>query len=802
MRNIDKKLYKFALYGLSGSGKTCTLTAMSMGGKRRPTETGEVCGAYIDEFGSDQMREWAKELAAYERGLEHGDLPNPTPPDADNPPRYRFTLSSKTQGEFYVEIIDYAGELINPDLLNNNNNEFTKKIREKMRNLDGILVLAITPEKGERTSEIPNEIGKLQTAFSSLIGTMEGERQCPVALILTKWDRYSDIPVNALAAEQNNVTQFFADNQMYWGLRQALESSIGKEHFAVFPMSGLGKCVNGKPVKVNPLQSFGVPFPFCWLAEQINTMEVERLEKLELPNQWIPLITSQRLPRWMRKWNKTDDVKNLSETLINRLPKKETEKVDKIKKVRKKVFWNVCIRTSMFCVMLWGIITGFHTFQDLSRFRAAHTAINKSQTSPDELLGWQKYLESYRNESYFPFLHLHWFWWRSQALTYIETIKQKTDDDAFMTIRDTANSADKVKLGEQYEKDYPNGRHKSEVNKIVTSAKAELYLQENEAALVKLDTLYANAKKTEKESDFNILISEGDKNTFFPYPDYATGEQRQKRHSIIQEARLALNVIILTKNWEDFEKDVNASFNVGNLKSAFEALTGWKKRDDKWQTLCKDIINRTDEKVNDMIKNYGTSYERTVSMVKEIVEAGQKLSNVDVNNGADTLLQSLNRKIEELNYKWDKSFYDKVKNDRTETVCNNYLNSAPLGTMRGEVQQYKKYLQDNRDAQQDYERRKKEFLDNYKGKGRVPALPTGADYWEDYKNGGYLWTSKQYLYKHGQFLPVETVIHAEDKKGIDKGNPHTILQITEKDITEVDVPRNMPTEPSLPEWRK
>jgi hypothetical protein len=736
------------------------------------------------------MRVWAKELAEYERSLEHGNLPQPTPPDADNPPRYRFALSSKAQGEFYAEIVDYAGELINPALLNNEN-EFAKKIRKKMRNLDGILVLAVTPEKREQTSEIPDEIGKLQTAFSSLTGTMEGERQCPVVLVLTKWDRYSDIPVNALAAEQNNVAQFLADNPMYQSLRQALENSIGEDHFTIFPMSGLGKCTNGKPDKVNPLQSFGVPFPFCWLAEHINSMEVERLEKIEknLPWQWLPFVR--------KTWKAVDEPLALSAQLLNRLPEKETATIEKVRVIQQKVEKNSRTRViTLLLVLLLLWYGGIHISNDRMLQYAAIAVENSTDTGRLDTL--ERKLVNYAKGSYFPLTPPHfWIGTAKKLLTEIDGKREESAYNEFNNAPPEPQDA-KIKAGNEYLTKYPKGNYSDKVQQWFAHILPDIVKKENQAAVDSYVLQWEPNKMSSNTNTIQGIIQKGTADNFFRYPNYATDEQKKKRNEVITAA----NERLIELSWETYKRDIQSNFNEGKYAESFKALAlpDGKKHGEKWQSLCRDILSQTENKVDDKVREYATNYSGAITFIKEIAASVSELSNAGV-DGADTLLQSLNHKVDELNVRWDTNLYSKVRSNSTETVCNNYLNTAPLKTMNREVQQYLTYIQENRAAQENYERQKQEFLDRHKGEGKVPPYPTGAKYWRDDKGKPWLWTSPQYLYTPGQFLPVGTKIHAVNSGWSNIGS-HTISQITESDITESDVPRNMPTEPSLPEWRK
>ena len=154
-----KKVYRFALYGLSGSGKTCVLTALAMPRYSHPL--GYSClWNTIDASDNplvERSQNWMVEAI---HKLEEQELPPSNPIGEEFIFEYDFTAS--THQTFRIELVDYSGDLINPNI---NHSAVAKKLRQKFKNLDGILVLADAPFQ-EQAEHVQTYCGKQAFADS------------------------------------------------------------------------------------------------------------------------------------------------------------------------------------------------------------------------------------------------------------------------------------------------------------------------------------------------------------------------------------------------------------------------------------------------------------------------------------------------------------------------------------------------------------------------------------------------------------------------------------------------------------
>jgi hypothetical protein len=823
MKNINKKYYNFALYGLSGSGKTCMLTAMAMA--RRITTNNSTCGmlavdsvllrsleqgenieqgfhnlrgfesrdAYLaiaydvsqekrdgvsfeyykqkqdESFPPSTDRRWQ----GYIQNIKDGGLPEPTPHAMDKFPIYLYEGKNNYLDLFYFGIPDYAGGRLDPNALSAENS-MTEELTRSMEDSDGIIVLTPVVKKGQQVdSGLKKHLEDLAVSLGNLTAKT-GTKKCPIALVLMKWDWQSDIPVNSPDAENENMKSFIEQNDLY----KNIENKINNKYFKIFPVSALGKCNDdGNPKVIEPvLQSYGIPFPFCWLAEQINEMELERLEEVqnELPCNYLPFV-------W-KTWKSVDETKALAKKLINRLPDNATNEIKRAKQIMNKVLLNSMIRTCLIFVILYIIWFGLVAISNERMLSNAEIAIQGTTDEPN-LQRHQSKLESYIKGSYFPLTPPHFA--KARAENLLAKILDKCEEILYNTFHNAPlePSEEKVKKADNYLAKYPRGVYADAVQDWMNEHRKGDLEAGNQGAIDNLVRLWDTQKNSTNISEIQDVIKKGNVDNFFKYPKYATDEQKAKRNEIVTQA----NKRVAELNWEQYAKGVRDDFDGGNINGAYRSLSSGNG--DKWIELCKKILKDTENKVDKNIGGNGTDYSRSIDEIESILGNVQILSNAGV-DGADTLSQNLNNKIKVINQRWDKRIYDKVKSDHTEISCDNYFATAPLKTMTGTVNRYKEYLVEKKDVDKKCQEAEAEYERIHHGEGQVPELPEGAAHWEKPD-----WFSAGEKYVVGQWLPIGVKIRAEATNGRNIGE---IKKIEKPDIRKKF---KFPTEPELPEWR-
>jgi len=246
MARDARKMYRFALYGQSGSGKSCLLGTMALVGASSRDLTCEFLPVEVPEpkEGPDgQMQPSRREALSLHRGkqwltevqerLRQNDVPKPNPPEFDAaPPMFDFRIGDPRQGDRLVRLIDYSGELINPEM-EHDPESFVRKLRDHLSDSDGFLILAETPRSKSDVSQRMLHLKRLREAFKSLQEARDDALRTPVCIVLTKWDRHSKIEREKPENELNKLLQFFDQHPEFDGLVNSIGNALAPQEAAV-----------------------------------------------------------------------------------------------------------------------------------------------------------------------------------------------------------------------------------------------------------------------------------------------------------------------------------------------------------------------------------------------------------------------------------------------------------------------------------------------------------------------------------------------------------------------------------------
>ena len=273
-----QRLYRFAFYGRTASGKSCYLGMLALGGEDQggltceylpvevpnPERTQEasnpdtfsqlanpelsVQAPNLDQSphgwkpggGKKELTEAEREALGLHKGkewlqrvtdrLERGELPDPNPPVYDRAlPAFDFRLGDPYRGTTRIRLVDYSGELINP-ALEEDPESFVRKLRDFLAQSDGFLIFAEAPRKDQTPDNAPiRHLRPLREAFASLQETKADLMQTPVCVVLTKWDRWSGIDHDHLEAELQKLQQFLEDHPEYQGLIASVSNALAAQ---------------------------------------------------------------------------------------------------------------------------------------------------------------------------------------------------------------------------------------------------------------------------------------------------------------------------------------------------------------------------------------------------------------------------------------------------------------------------------------------------------------------------------------------------------------------------------------------
>jgi hypothetical protein len=650
-----KKIYRFALYGLSGSGKTCLLAALAM--PRSPHPLGYSCilpsindvltpleEPNKDEADiEDEINESDKRLTILRHSQEwmeniifklfKQEIP-PSNPTSDDPFIFEYDFTASTHQTFRIELIDYSGQLINPAV---SNTQLAKRLRQKFAEMDGILVLAnapfrngSSPEQNPSDEQPPHnlypytELYPLRQAF----GLLRSEGQAttldtPVALLINKWDRYSHIDYINPANEQTKLEEFLNANPPppHKGLSDVLRYSVTDGHFKTFPVSALGEteCVslgNGKiveqPKQVEPLNAFGLEDAFIWLAQRRDVIDFEQFKAYTVargPNEECRQMGMELLERFPRG---SDQAIQINSILLQ---------CQKVKKSRTRYTIIIAI------ALLFAVEIAF----DVISWKYWEYTIDKSYVTHKQLEATEKWLTQYTTAPRFRHLISKYFFFsQDEAKKFLTQLQERQEKHLWTAVENAQkiNVQSALEPALTYLKYYPSGLHTEAAQTI--KKRAEHYgLQQ---AIHQLESrLEAYQQKPDKNPDkLNQLLEE--LHALPVYQETDTDEMRQLRETLATR--------ILEQQTQILEQQVIQKMQAGELEAAQAAV----------KLLSKQPNSRQFEEMQCQIN-------------------------------------------ERLNKKRDEELYKAAITIKNEGHIQNYLQNAPLKTMKKEMFEYLKYLE-------------------------------------------------------------------------------------------------------------
>jgi len=673
-RRLQKRLYRFALYGSSGSGKSCILAALSM--DRQPHPEGLTCKRFPVQPGDPpELATGAEWLDKARESLSRAEPPEPTPVNLDPPPRYRYELTVPGNGPCIFELFDYSGELINPD------DEAVaesaaNRLKEHFWELDGLLVLAETPCPDGTTSDA-SKLRRLEEAFGSLRASRSDERRTPTALLLTKWDRYARIQFDYPDAERERVQRFLAEHPSHQTLLQDLRSGVGdstveprraeavevpdppeigtemsgpsrspatvEPRCRAFPVSTFGRSTTNAqgdevPAQTKPLlESFGLEDPFAWLVHRSDACELEHLSRL-VSGGWKCLLPAFLLYTPVRQASR----------LVARAPAESDHR-----RAARRLFWRSQLN-------LWGSVL---------LYVGATVAI---------LVASRFYLSA------------------------------QAERAAYEAFRDASVETAKRDAAGKYLNDFPAGARRGEVQRWLDGYTARRKELENGNAL---DNFVKDLEETKRQWPGKRKLDKLQEirrraeqpASLFPHPKNVTNEQIETCQRKAAEVR---GLIQDLTEWLDFRGKVETAIDEGCVRDAVRLLRDREPRDDRWEDLLWEALSSkvpramkmriTELKSRAFPTGKKETWDEAYDYLSVCVSSLETLDNVCPQKLSPQLeyLQDLYSKDWRL---WledehDKSLYNRVLRYRTETACTEYLDGSPSKGMSEEVKGYLDYL--------------------------------------------------------------------------------------------------------------
>jgi len=674
--NKKNKVYRLALYGLSGSGKTSVLAALAM--PRYPHPLGYTCiwrepppndglsqpnPRLITQYRS---KEWIEQSIL---NLSQQKLPAPNPTADEFILEYDFTAS--THKTFHIEIVDYSGELINPNVVTDS--ELAKNLRQKFTQMDGILVLAEAPFRDAKQTY--TDLYPLREAFSLLRCENQGcaALDVPVALLVTKWDRYSEIDYNNPAYEQRKLEDFFSSNPPppHKGLSDLLRFSVTQDNFKIFPVSALGNysCVQlnkdkfvERPKQVNPLNAFGLEDAFIWVAQQRDAIDLQNYQEQATKN--------------LQKCRQT------GLALLNRFPK-GSEQAKQINALLQKCQKSKNVRTLYTLITIILILFMAETTIDLVNYRQHQVFIKNPHATHAQLSQSEKWLTQYIADPYFRHLISKIFFSRETAQTLLTNLQAHREKFLWAPVeralkKNQKNFRAAFRLASEYLEYYPYGQHAQKAQDIKQRGKMIQQQQERENSLRKIAReMQEHRQNVDKLRNLlnqliNIKVDQL--------------EMRQEQLRLEEAISKQLQQLENQQEWENFRQDYEHKIQTGDFLAAAQSLDN-RQADARLKELKETfktiVIQEIEPKVRQALKD--NNFKLAEKLLKEYAEFPPELQTSE----AKLKVAALRRKVDQ----WqDRALYEAARQYRDAKHILRYLQQAPLQTMAKDVSIYKAYL--------------------------------------------------------------------------------------------------------------
>lgn len=717
-RNSLKGYYRFVLYGRSGSGKTCVLATMARGALG--PSNGLTCTRLPVDLPNSpddpearalhDGKQWIDDAVA---ALERGDLPSPNrPEDPGCSPLVDFELGSPDRGTVLVRTIDYSGELINPEDESDPESLVTK-LKERLRQFDGLIVMAEAPRAsaGNAANAGGFQDGYLRIlseAFASL-NKADLVLNLPVALMITKWDRFSAIDPNKPEEEIRKLAEFFDRNPRYATLRDRIRNATALQagetasqasgegtaipgglqygNSAVFASSAFGRPVlqDGKE-KPSPADgfSFGLLEPFLWMANRRDALDADEVERRWQAGSKV----------WWLPWPFSGRKTLLRDTngFLRRMPP-SSPAAAKLRSIRRGL-WMVAAASWLLILLIsavfvdsgWGIFCRY-------RFHAHKTIAALPEASPRQLREARDFFSRYSSSSFYNGL-LPWAPSRSQAEQEAKSLRKRIDDLAWQAVTSALAPGDKHDKAQQYLKDNPNGSHVAEAQSIVSQFQADKQLWDNQQWIADRDRDLDIAKDETSLNNLYEKLQEG-----FPHPGAANDDQK----STLEELKKQYAAKVRELDWERYRKTVETAILEGNWLEASQQLA--KPPDPTnpdWKTLLQDFATKLPPGVENEIRDRAEEgkFPDARNYLQQTLEAARSLEAAlrrSESELADAVLEAtrrLNAVAQELDRYHDDVLYARLFKEKSKVACERYIQEVPDGKRKGAAEAYLQYLKE------------------------------------------------------------------------------------------------------------
>jgi hypothetical protein len=716
---MAKKKYNFGFLGLTGSGKTCILAALDMQRRAHPAgytsallpvevapPTGDKDTWTDAEKKADMLHKSNQRLKEAKQQLEQGTVPTAT--DLNDDFIFEYEFSSAEMGNFQARLIDYGGELANPE------GYAPEKVdlREKLAGMDGLFVLAPAPFPTKKDKAVSEFLNLLQKTLTRIPFNK------PIVLLINKWDRVA--PLSEYTDSQKPLTPDELPSTEHRDLYNALINKVGEDNCKAFPVSAFGEYErhttdDGKetefPKHVNPLASFGLLEGFVWLAQRLNTIKLQtsKARRQLLLSLLFLLVIGLGVKQAY------DDNKNYND-IISKLnnPKAEIDDVKKAELWLEDYYYTSPISHPL----SWLFVVSNETAKselDKSRNRreeALWQAIQNAPSLENRLQACKAYLKALPNGVRIGNV-------KTIIAQLRDTLRKKREQQWWQLVEQAPNESAKLEKARQYLKNMPDGIHKVEAETIIAQIQEALRVEEEQqlwqpvldatSPRIQIETAQAylqkkpdgqyaaNAKNVIAQAE-QVLREAEERRWWLPVEQASAlpvkVEKAQAYLEAMQNGKHAADAEIIIaqyesqKEWAAFETEYYDWFTNDEFLKAAQYLSQRQPQDEpKLQALKQqflaNVFKPLEAKINSLIdrRKWSEAYKPLDNYENwpDEFKNGERLGKIE----------ALRRNVQVAE---ERFFYTQLLVARDLERAENYLSLAPLQTMQDQVTEYKNYL--------------------------------------------------------------------------------------------------------------
>ena len=443
--------------------------------------------------------------------LKRGDLPRANQA-SDFVMTFEYEFTSTDRRTYRIELVDYSGELLNPRDLSDSES-LAAHLREHLVGMDGLLVVAEAPRSGE-TEHLSNELTLLRQAFVALRGEkQEGAAlDTPVALLVSKWDRQSDLGSDLGSApvpddELQKLDLFFEspEHGEYRQLKNDLQNGVTPGNFRAFPVSALGPVTahqrkDGttveRPSSQAPLPSFGMEDGFVWAARRCDALALRECEEKSLGLSWL-------WPPWRAGSGR---IASQAAQLTRRFPSNSPEQ-QRALKVARTCRAKQMSRGALAVAFLVTALLAGEAIWDREAFKQGAAALADPTTKPEAIAQHEQWLEDYADSG----THRHFLSKRfvssEEAYQQVRDLRKTRVEKDWQRVSAIQEVFARAQAARQHRQRYENSPHLNEAIAAIEAADKKRESDENNAWWQLLLEDSERALGDRNEADLNTMLT-------------------------------------------------------------------------------------------------------------------------------------------------------------------------------------------------------------------------------------------------------------------------------------------------------